>query len=237
MSTGTGRRIRNGQAYLVGRHVLACGDVEEGHVEAAVRLARDAGVDPRWCYTDPPWNPGIARLFRRWADADRPVDLDHLYRSFLRQSAEALPPGAPLWLELSPRAWRLWVRPVVEETGHAVNAVRKASWEDRRGKHETVQARIRLRPQEAGPEPVGSTVYLDDGLHGEESTESAFRSDHDAGAVLDPFVGYGLSVRFAERCGISCVGLELNPDRLRDAVTWLREEAGAPEPRILGRLS
>ncbi len=57
---------------------LWVGDVTKGGL-GAVRA--DA------IYTDPPWNPGIARIMRQWADADEgPIDFER----FTRVSAMAI---------------------------------------------------------------------------------------------------------------------------------------------------
>jgi hypothetical protein len=67
-------------------HVLGVGDLEDGGAaDLLSELGRRTGrTTYDHCYTDPPWNAGIGRMFRKWADPsgaqglDRAVDVDRL---------------------------------------------------------------------------------------------------------------------------------------------------------------
>ena len=179
---------------------LWTGDAELGdivkHVGPDDQAVWDYGIDA--IYTDPPWNEGIGKIFRRWADkTGEEFSLSNLAARTVEQ-LYCICPAGPWFLEVGPHPdlWREAVSGVRQDV-----VVRRTTWGEGKKPSHVIQAGAPLMPE---------------GLHGEESTEWVFNYFIDRGveSVCDPFVGKGLTVRYALPLGISIYGMELNPKRL-----------------------
>ena len=162
-------------------------------------------------YCDPPWNAGIAKIFRNWAGATGDqFSLGELAKRTVRQLQAACPRG-PWFLDVGPYP-DLWWNAVKVSRPDAV--VRSATWSDGKLTH-VIQSR--------------ASSLMPSGLEGEESTEWVFNYFVDMGveSVLDPFIGKGLTVRHAVPLGISVYGMELNAKRLSVAEALADELMGA----------
>jgi hypothetical protein len=177
---------------------LWVGDVTKGGL-GAVRA--DA------IYTDPPWNPGIARIMRQWADADEgPIDFERFTRVSAMAIAKACPNG-PWYVETGPHS-AMWRAALGKYSSSPVRVVR-ASWGSRAKPNHVVCAN--------GAKPIPS------GLSGEDTTRAAIIECYPAATILDPFIGKGLTLRHAMPRGVSVLGMELNPKRLAESVKWLSD--------------
>ena len=149
-------------------------------------------------YTDPPWNEGIGKIFRRWADqTGEEFSLSNLAARTVEQLRYICPAG-PWFREVGPHP-DLW-REAVSGVRQGV-VVRRTTWGDGKKPSHVIQAGAPLMPE---------------GLHGEEATEWVCNYFIDRGieSVCDPFIGKGLTVRHAVPLGISVYGMEINPKRL-----------------------
>lgn len=172
------------------------GDAELNHI---VEHMGDRRVDAVYC--DPPWNAGIAKIFRNWAGATGDqFSLGELVKRTVNQLSVVCP-GGPWFLDVGPYP-DMWVEAVRRVRPKARS--RPATWGGGKLTH-VVQS--------------GASALMPSGLEGEESTEWVFNYFVDMGveSVLDPFVGKGLTVRHALPLGISVYGMELNAKRLEIA--------------------
>ncbi len=186
---------------------LWVGDAETGDIGDHM-----SGITVDAVYCDPPWNAGIAKIFRNWAGATGDqFSLTNLVGCTVRQLSLVCP-GGPWFLDVGPRP-DLWLEAVRRVRPWAVS--RPATWGDKHRRTYIVQSEASaLMPSE---------------LHGEESTEWVFNYFVDMGveSVLDPFIGKGLTVRHAVPLGISVYGMELNAKRLSVAEALADELTGA----------
>ncbi len=176
-------------------------DLWEGDAETYDIVDHMAGRTVDAVYCDPPWNAGIAKIFRNWAGATGDqFSLGGLAIATVDQ-LRIVCPGGPWFLDVGPYP-DLWLEAVRRVRPKAVS--RPATWSGGKLTH-IVQS--------------GASTLMPSGLEGEQSTEWVFNYFVDMGieSVLDPFVGKGLTVRHALPLGISVYGMELNAKRLLEA--------------------
>jgi hypothetical protein len=151
-------------------------------------------------YTDAPWNEGIGKIFRRWAGATGDQFSLRMLALLTAEQFHVICPSGPWFIEVGPHPdlWHDAVRRV-----RSGCTLREHTWGDTAKPTFIVQSGATLMPT---------------GLHGEETTEWVFNYfiDHGIESVLDPFIGKGLTVRYAIPRGISVYGMELNPKRLAE---------------------
>ncbi len=176
---------------------LWVGDVEQGDVTGHMGRRR---VDAVYC--DPPWNAGIAKIFRNWAGVTGDhFSLTNLVGCTVKQ-LNTVCPGGPWFLDVGPQSDH-WLEAVRRVRPWA--ARRPATWGDKHRRTYIVQSE--------------ASALMPSGLHGEESTEWIFNYFVDMGieSVLDPFIGKGLTLAHALPLGIGVYGMELNAKRLEIA--------------------
>lgn len=188
---------------------LWVGDVELNDIVEHMAPGHGGAVDAVYC--DPPWNAGIAKIFRNWAGATGDqFSLPNLVEYTVHQLADVCRAG-PWFLDVGPNP-KLWLDAVRRIRPDAVS--RPATWSNGKLTH-VVQS--------------GASTLMPSGLEGEESTEWIFNYFVAMGveSVLDPFIGKGLTVRHAVPLGISVYGMELNAKRLSVAEALADELMGA----------
>lgn len=195
-------------------HVLYAGDIEDGDADTA--LQADGPVDVVW--TDPPWNAGIARRMRQWADLDRPVDLAVLAAATARLCATVghgfvqVGEGRP--------AETFGAALTREGLDCTVSACAQLTRDPGRGHPRERAEKVGYAEREARVIGFGRCrhVQIPPGLAWIELTGHCLAA---AGArsVIDPFVGYGSTLRAAHPIGARVVGVDLNADRAIEAAT------------------
>jgi hypothetical protein len=206
-----------------GRHVLAVGDVERGAIDdlRSYRVGRGSSPVVDAIYTDPPWNAGIARLFRRWAKRDEgPVDLNFLFHAFVAGSLKICPAG-PWCIEMGSgglaaildvlRAFGVGVVGVLETTNDESKANARAYLI-------TADPRLPVREGYVPPRAAGDM----DGTALRRAALDQMKSMGIA-TILDPFAGYGGILKEVDARGMAYCGIELNESRLQRAVNFLND--------------
>lgn len=209
-------------AFDDGRNVLAVGDVERGAIADLMDWARNTErglpgtVDA--VYTDPPWNPGIARIFRRWAGREHgAVDLGFLFAAFVNDALAACPYG-PWYIEMG-RGGVHVMQDTLAQFDVGVTDVLLTTNDD-------AEANAEAYVIEADPtEPARDAIVHPraTGLNGTDLRRTIMGTFPERGirTVLDPFAGYGGILREAATLDIGYYGLELNADRLQRAIDFL----------------
>jgi hypothetical protein len=225
--------VIEGGIYRCGRHVVACGDLMAGHALALLgyanggqlRLGDQPGTvddgtpfEVPLLYTDPPWTPGHATMFRRWA---RP-----------KHETDAVDFGA-LLSEVGRLARRVTRLYAVEVGRKAESAMRAALPTSTIGIELPYTQGVgvlllgRRGDAEAGSEPLHratARALLDSGAVSGNAPGCVMEAATEKGEwVMDPCLGLGTTLRDAQRTGRRCLGMEINPSRLRSACESIGE--------------
>lgn len=169
-------------------------------------------------YSDPPWNPGNEKWWRKHAMVDPPESYNKLLDAWC-QCVAALKPRH-VFCEQSHNA--------KHRAMHEDAVSRCAIWELPLCETWTVfygspGSRSCLRPNTLlhyGREPIATDPS---GMSGEPMTIRVFEGLALApGMVIcDPCIGKGMTSRMAHYFGCHCAGMELNKYRLDYTITWL----------------
>lgn len=199
---------------------LAVGDLLGDGLSVFAMLVAAAGAVPI-VYSDPPWNPGNEKWWRRHAGASEPRSYDDFLDAwcaavagcgaahvFTEQSVNTKHHGMLLAAVERCAAWRL---PLLEE------------WTVYYG---TPGSRGCMRPNTLlhfGEQPL---LTDPSGLRGVEMTRVVFAGlDLPPGTtVADPCMGKGMTSRLAHERGWHCIGTELNHRRLDFTIRWLQRQ-------------
>lgn len=196
---------------------LAVADLLAGGGEVFASLA---GGRVAVVYSDPPWNPGNEKWWRRHAGADPPRNYDDLLDAWCGCVAacpllehvfceQSVNPRHRAMLDAAVARCPGWRLPLLEE------------WTVYYGSPGSRGCSRPNRLLHFGHRPLRTEPS---GLRGEAMTLRVFDGfDLPEGTVVgDPCVGKGMTSRVAHARGWSCVGTELNPRRLAVAAAWLR---------------
>lgn len=212
--------IVTGSWWQAGPHRLMCGDHEAGAMKA---LVDTVPLPVSLVYTDPPWGRGNAKYWRTYAakhgvdyvDPNWPGLMDRLV-----WAVDALRPDAAC-IEMGQR----WSAEVARRLGTLPVSVHDATY---RAGHKHLPNHLIVATQSPA-HPLHGAMPI---LHGAALTRWVFDTVAEpGGVVVDPFVGRGMTVRFADHAGMACYGVELCPHRLLATLTWC-EERGYTVERI-----
>lgn len=197
-----------GETYTIGRHRLMVGDVTNGALATLM-----AGEKADLVYGDPPWGQALLTSFATMAKTTP----RYPWRGFLDVLAAAIAgvrkPEAPVFLEMGCR----WERDLVNAMALVQLPLRRR-WDVFYGSRKKPSPSLLLL---FGPTDV--EVTMPDPPLGEPVTRAALAAVVREGTVvLDPCTGLGMTARITHSLGGNFRGLELNPERLEKATTWLR---------------
>jgi hypothetical protein len=209
--------VAPGDVWVAGPHILACGDFERGAGEAVVWRTGSPSV---FCYSDPPWDSGIARNFRTQAGVGCAVDFQALLTRFLLLVQRVSPALSlvEMGCKETPRLAGLAVA-----SGATVLADWPISY--------YMRSPARLLALTWAPPATRPVLTMNPGGMDDEHTP-AFAVEHLTKLddwVFDPCMGRGLTLRAAHTLGRRAVGLELVPRRLSCALSWLADQGLKPE--------
>lgn len=169
-------------------------------------------------YSDPPWNPGNEKWWRRHAEASIPESYDHLLDAWCKCAAVCEPEHVFCEQSVNDKHRALftaavdrcedWTLPLIEE------------WTVHYG---SPGARSCIRPNKLLH--FGNSKISTDpsGMRGQPMTHCVVDGiSHDVPWLLiDPCMGKGMTSREAHLHGAHCVGTELNAKRAGFAIKWL----------------
>lgn len=204
---------------------LAVADLRAGGVEVFLGLCGGA-LDV--VYSDPPWNPGNEKWWRRHAGEEEPcADYEGLVRAWCEAVAGSQPAHifceqsvnfahraylmravnrCPAWIAREPDGLHRWRWPLLE------------LWTVQYGSPKRPNMLLHFGREKLSTDPSG--------LHNEAMTRCVFEGVdwHRFGrraTVGDPCMGLGTTSRMADAFDLHCVGTELNPTRLARTIDWL----------------
>jgi hypothetical protein len=190
---------------------LEVADLLNGGIDTMLRLINNSEVDI--VYSDPPWNPGNEKWWRRYAHKNPPIGYNEFLDSWC-QLVSAINPS------------RIFVEQSVnyKYNGLLFDAI------DRCDKWILPLANSWI-PLYGNPKRPYKLFYfgsndLDvdvNGFHGESTTRKIFDSIPNIknSLIVDPCTGTGMTSRMAHHSYSDFVGIELNEIRLNRAIAWL----------------
>lgn len=205
--------VQPGDVYFAGPHVLACGDLERGQGVALLQKYGPAAMT----YCDPPYNVGIAKMFRTQAQAPAEVTWD----TFLARLMETVRrTQGDVFLEMG-----------VTRVGDLEAAVRRSTGRVLDYWAITYDGKKPSRLLHA----TWGVHQFHGALTGEDDMNTpgfAIEGATVAGeTVFDPCLGRGLTAMHAHQLGRRCVGMELCPRRLACVLEWFSRQGVAVEQR------
>lgn len=187
---------------------LACADLCTDGVEVYRSLGSSSVTV---VYSDPPWNPGNEKWWRRHAGLEPPDRYDRFLNAwcdcasscnttdiFCEQSVNDKHRG--MLLDAIQRC-STWTLPLVEE------------WTILYGNPRRPNKLLHFGKTKLGVDPSG--------MHGDSIVSCIFQALPKHTVVADPCMGLGTTSRQAHKYGFNCIGTELNQKRLQRTIDWL----------------
>ena len=166
-------------------------------------------------YSDPPWNPGNEKWWRKHAGVGPPVDYNHLLDAWCRIVA-ALTPEHVFCEQSSIAKHRQFFLDAARRTDGFLPFLEQ--WTVFYGPN----GRLPNSLLHFGSEPLRTDPS---GMRAEPMTRRVFEGlDTDGTLIVDPCTGKGMSSRMAHYFGCQFVGTELNAKRLDFSVAWLKKQ-------------
>ena len=194
---------------------LAVADLLVGSGEAFRALIPSPGI---LVYSDPPWNPGNEKWWRRHARAEPPIAYDQLLDAWCNCVAACCPRDVFCEQSFNAKHRSLFIDAVARCPGWQLPLLKE--WTVYYG---SPGSRSCLRPNALLH--FGSIPLTTDpsGLSGEAMTQRVFDglALPSGTYVADPCMGKGMTSRQAHKHGCHCFGTELNAARLDYAIKWL----------------
>lgn len=199
-----------GSWWQAGPHRFLCGDHEAGAMKALVDVVP---LPVSLVYTDPPWGRGNAKYWRTYAAKHGVTYVDPDWSGMMDRLAWAIACFRPdvTCVEMG----QGWSEEVARRLAGLPVSVHVATYQSGVKHLPNYLIVATQSPAHAlhGPMPT---------LHGAALTRWVFDlAGEPGGVVVDPFVGRGMTVRFADAAGMACYGVELCPHRLMSTLAWL----------------
>ncbi len=206
--------VQPGDLWRVGAHRFLCADVEAVDVWQA--LGRPV---VQMIYTDPPWDIGHARMFRRLAGRASDVSLEHLHG---RLASLVHACGCPAYVQVSQRA-KGQLSDVLQQAGLSCYGEWTLSYRQPGDMCLLLWSAVPIEGQgEDAPEDGASIRW------------AIGRSSAPGGLVFDPFMGAGATARVAHRLGRIAIGSEIIPAKMALCLRRMRTTTGCiPERATL----
>lgn len=200
---------------------LAVADLLDDGVDAILRMAPSR---VRIVYSDPPWNPGNEKYWRRHAGAGPPADYDNLLRRWI--SVAVLLGAEHVLCEQSANDKHAGMLMRALERHPGWRLALAGEWTVYYG---TPGSRGCSRPNRLlhfAATPAARLTTDPSGLRGVPMTRKVFEGFPIAppGWVADPCIGKGMTSRLGHEFGWNVIGTELNPKRLEKTIAWLRKK-------------
>lgn len=191
---------------------LAVTDLTKGGAEtfAALLDGRRAEI----VYSDPPWNPGNEKYWRRFAGEDVPKSYDALLDGWCRCVALARPDHVFVEQSVNSAHKAMLLRAVERCAGWTLPFLEE--WVCQYGAPKRPNALLHFGTERLTTDPGGMSgvAMVRTVFEGLPSFRLRGSASETLTLVADPCMGLGTTSRVAHIMGLSCIGTELNPKRL-----------------------
>ena len=194
----------------IGSHRLLCGDITTEDLSVLMD-----GEKADIIYSDPPWNAGMATLFRKWAGKPAKVDLDEFFNALLL-NLKTHGKGVVV-LDVGVQSYARFKK-CAEAAGAKMIDEIEMEW-DSGGKYHTWVGTFNESPIDWYDIDKAKYQNIEDSVEALEYLLSGWPAGD--GIFLDPCIGYGLGAKVGARLGLSVYGMELNPKRLAKTEAFL----------------
>jgi len=200
--------IKPGDIFSAGPHRFLCGDIEKDDVCKLLDIPKEIYM----VYSDPPWNPGNAKMWRTLSKRDgetgRKVEWNNFVNRFcvtanqphpnhifvemgVRQSSDFISSAMCIGFSKFKREWNVFY--------NYTHPNKLLYFSD-----------------------IGGFTGNPEGLKNESMTKHVFERIYKQGEIVfDPCTGLGMTARMAHRFGMVFYGNELNPLRLKKTLEWM----------------
>jgi hypothetical protein len=202
--------VRRGDFFRVGRHLVMCGDLEQGDARL---LLSNLPHEPTLAWTDPPYDRRVARNFRRAAGLHDEPDLDHL---LLELANALLLVKGPVYIEMGKNG-----------LDSLNSALRATSPQDIATTTLTYERKTTLYVVQPSWDSIEYDHPIPEG-DGWKPARSVMEKLHGGQIVFDPCMGKAGFGRIAHATGHDYVGMELQPQRVEVALRVLARLTKAP---------
>ncbi len=163
-------------------------------------------------YSDPPWNPGNEKYWRRYAGASEPTQYNCLLDAWCHCVAACKPEHVFCEQSVIDAHRQLFIDAVARCEGWNLPLLEQ--WTVYYGSPSRPNILLHFGRTKLASNP--------EGLRNEAMTRCVFEGlDASHATIIDPCIGLGMTSRMAHTFKHNCVGTELNSARLERAIAWL----------------
>lgn len=203
--------VHPGDIFTAGHHKFLCGDIEKDDCAELLGVPQKIYM----VYSDPPWNPGNAKMWRTLANLDGNTGKKVEWRHFVNRFCERILYADPT---------HVFIEMGVKQTPDYINIAFANGLMPLCGIWNVFYSYTHPNRLLYFSE-VGGFTGNPEGLKNEPMTRHVFEHIVKPGEVVfDPCVGLGMTARMAHRFGMVCYGIELNPRRLEKTLMWLSKQ-------------
>lgn len=200
--------INPGDVFTAGRHKFMCGDIEKDNCCEILDIPHQIYM----IYSDPPWNPGNARMWRTVSKLDGASGRKVVWNNFVSRFFDVVTHTNPT---------HIFIEMGVKQTPEYITTALKAGLPSLRGVWNVFYNYTHPNRLLYFSDANGFSGNLE-GMKNEPMTRHVF--EHIAKPdeiVFDPCIGLGMTARMAHRFDMTCYGIELNPTRLGRTLMWM----------------
>lgn len=202
--------VHPGDVFSAGHHRFLCGDIEKDNCSEILGVPHNIHM----VYSDPPWNPGNARMWRTLSKLDGASGRKVAWGQFVNRFCEHVMNSHPshVFIEMGIKQTPRFINMAFEYGLPPLQGIWNVFY------NYTHPNRLLYFSSDGG------FTGNPEGMKNEPMTRHVF--NHIATTdeiVFDPCVGLGMTARMAHRLDMVCYGIELNPARLSRTLGWMLE--------------
>lgn len=200
--------VKPGDVFVAGPHRFSCSDIEKENCCELLDIPEKIYM----VYSDPPWNPGNAKMWRTISKLDGGVGRAVNWDNFLSSLIKCI---------LFPNPEHIFIESGVKQTQEFIEHALKNGFP-------AYQKTWNVFYNYTHPNRISyfsnTNTFSGNpwGMKNEPMTRHVFEHLAESGKIVfDPCIGLGMTARMAHNFNMICYGNELNPKRLEKTLLWL----------------